>query len=175
MNDSKVKLIGILFFLLCLGIIGAIWYVDRELRASREQFDELEQSRANLERDRNALREQIDVFNAAFRNLEGHNVRPAASDMDFLSEAQMVVNPRINNNEIVIITQRQHGVRDGRTSISLTLRGNYYSFMEILAGWRNLHTTARVAELSMSSSRTPQPQIRGEIQADVVLEAIIAQ
>ena len=89
--------------------------------------------------------------------------------MDFYAQVQGKIQ---ENHEVSIITARQMGIRDGRTSISLTLRGDYYSFLRILAGWRNLYTTVRVSQLSMSASRNPQ--VRGEIQADVVLEAIVS-
>jgi hypothetical protein len=44
--------------------------------------------------------------------------------------------------------------------------------MKILADWRNLTTTVRVSQLSMTASKTPET--RGEVQADVVLEAIVS-
>ena len=171
MNDNKVTIVGVCFLALCLGLMGGIFFLDGQLRILKEQYDDLEQSRANLEQDKNSLLDQIRVFKEAFAELETYNVRPAANDMDFYSQVQMEIDPYIRNNEVIIITSRQHGIRDGRTSISLTLRGDYYSFMRILAAWRNLHTTVRVSELSISASRTPQTS--GEVLADIVLEAII--
>jgi len=94
--------------------------------------------------------------------------------MDFYSHVQLEIDPYIHRNEVVIVSQRQRGLgRDGRNSIHLILRGDYYSFMKILAAWRNLPVTVRVAGLDMTATRTPQT--RGEIQAEVTLEAIVAR
>ena len=173
MNDNKVTLVGICFLALCLGLAGGIYFLDGQIKTLKEQYDDLEQRRANLEQDRNVLREQITVFKNAFSSLEAYNVRATSDDMNFYSQVQMEVDPYIRNSEVIIITSRQNGIKDGRSSISLTLRGDYYSFMKILAGWRNLPITVRVSQLSMTASRNPQTS--GEIQADVVLEAIIAK
>ena len=172
MNDNKVMFVGIGFLALCLGLAWGIYFLDGQIRELKDEYDELEQRRANLTQDRDGLREQITVFKNAFSALEAYNVRATPNEMDFYAQVQSEVDPYIRRNEVIIITSRQSGIRDGRTSISLTLRGDYYSFMKILAAWRNLATTVRVSQLSMTASRAPQ--VRGEVQADVVLEAIVA-
>ena len=173
MNDNKVTFVGIGFLALCLALAWGIYFLDGELRILKDEYDELEQRRANLEQDRNGLIEQIAVYKNSFSALEAYNVRATSSDMDFYSQVQSEIDPYIRQNDVIIITSRQNGVnKEGRSSISLTLRGDYYSFMKILAAWRNLHTTVRVAQLSMTASKNPQTS--GEIQADVVLEAIVS-
>ena len=174
MNDNKVTILGILFLALCLGLAGGIYYLDGQLRELRQQYDELEQRKANLEQDRSSLQEQISVFKSAFATLEGYNVRATSNDMNFYAQVQSRIE---ENNDVSIISQRQSGIRDGRSSISLTLRGNYYSLMRVLAGWRNLPITVRVSQLSMTppASTPANPRVSGEIRADVVLEAIVAQ
>jgi len=169
MNDNKVTIIGICFLAFCLSLAWGIYYLDGNFKMLREQYDDLEQRRVNLEQDTKGLLEQIALFKKAFTDLEAYNVRATSNDMDFYSQVQEKIQ---ENSAVNIITSRQNGIRDGRSSISLTLRGDYYSFMKILAGWRNLHTTVRVSQLSMTTSRNPQT--RGEIQADVVLEAIVS-
>jgi len=172
MNDNKVTLVGIGFLLICIALIGGVYYINEELKALKEEYNDLESRRVNLVQDRDGLRDQIRVFNDAFKTLESFNVRATSSDMDFYSQVQQKIQENQRNNEISIITQRQNGVnKDGRSSIALTLRGDYYSFLRILAGWRNLTTTVRVSQLSITASRTPQTS--GEVQADVVLEAIV--
>ena len=168
--NNKVTFVGIGFLALCIGLAGGIYFLDGQLKMLKEQYNELEQRRANLEQDRNSLREQITVFKNAFASLEAYNVRATSNDMDFYSQVQQKVQ---ENSDITIRTQRQNGVRDGRSSISLTLRGDYYSFMKVLAGWRNLPITVRVSQLSVTTPRNPQ--MMGEIQADVVLEAIVTK
>jgi len=169
MNDSKLTYVGVGFLALCLTIAGGVYFLDKHLRDLRRQYDNLERKRATLEQDRDSLREQITIFKNAFLSLEDYNVQAAANDMDFYGQVQQKVQ---ENSDVDIITQRQNGVRDGRSSISLTLRGDYYSFMKILAGWRNLPISVSVSQFSMTAPR--DSQVLGEIQADVVVEAIIA-
>ena len=172
MNDNKVTIVGLLFLVLCLGLIGGIYYLDGHIRELREEYNELERRRVNLEQDRRSLQDQINVFNNAFRVLRDYNVRAATSEMDFYAQVQNVIDPYIMSNELIITSARQNPIRDGRGSQALTLRGDYYAFLRVLAAWRNLQTTVRIAQLSVTASRTPT--ITGEVQADVVLEAIIS-
>jgi len=171
MNDNKVTIIGFLFLVLCLGLVGGVWYLDGRLRELRAEYDQLEQRRANLVQDRDNLRAQAREFREAFATLEAFNVRAATSEMDFYAQIQQEIERHSRNNEIAIISAHQNPVVAGRGSQSLVLRGNYYAFMRILAAWRNLNTTVRVAQLSVSISGNPP--VLGEIQASVTLEAII--
>jgi len=169
MNDNKVTIIGILFFALCIGLGAGIYFLDRELKELKGQYDNLERRRTSLEQDAAGLKEQISVFNKSFERLEAYNVRATSSDISFKDQIQ----EKIDEHRDVITTVRSsQSTGDGRSIISMTLRGDYYSFMKILAGWRNLPTTVRVSQLSMTASKTPQTS--GEVQADVVLEAIIS-
>jgi len=173
MNDSKVTVIGVLFLLLCLGLVGGIWYLDGQLRELRQEYNTLDQNRANLQRDVANLREQIGVFNDAFQTLEGYNVSAAENEMHFLTQVQQVIDPYIWSEQIIVVGSSQGGVdaTTRRATQSFTLRGDYYAFKRILAAWRNVEVTVRVSALSMMASRNPQ--MYGEIQADVTLEAIV--
>jgi len=172
MNDSKVTVIGVLFLILCLGLVGGIWYLDGQLRELRGQRDRSEQERVDFERDRSNLQAQIRVFNESFEILGRHNVRAAQNELEFQNQVQHVIDPHIRDGNIAMISMRQGPVTAGRATLIMTLRGDYYTFMNILAAWRNVGVTVRVSALSMMASRTPQ--VRGEIQTDVTLEAIIA-
>jgi len=174
MNDNKVMLIGIAFFLLCIGLIAGIYIVDGDIRYHRDEFDRLDQQRANFQRDNANLHEQIRAFTDAFDRLARFNVNPAANEMDFYSQVQQVIDPHIWTNEIVIISAVQGGIGPGgRASHTLTLRGDYYTFKRILAEWRNLNITVRVSGLTIARATGPQAQ-SGEIVANLTLEATIA-
>jgi hypothetical protein len=168
-TDNKVTIVGFLFLVLCLGLVGGVYYIDGRVRELRSEHDMLDQTRANMERDRINLQNQIRVFNDAFRDLEEYNVRAAYNVGNFRGRIQQ----EIDRNEIIVISGREGAINnEGRATHSLTLRGDYYAFMRMLAAWRNLDITVRVSSLSVAASRSPQ--IHGEIQADVILEAIIA-
>ncbi|MDR2528154.1 MAG: hypothetical protein LBD04_03925 [Synergistaceae bacterium] len=168
MND-KVTLLGVLLFLLCAGCGGGVWYMNGKLVELQSQYDELEQRRVDLEQSTQFLMNQKRVFTESFTALDAYKVSTAASDMDFYSDVQQAA----RTHGINILSTRQMGVSrtTGRSSIALTLRGDYYNFAQLLAQWRNLQTTVRVAALSITASRTPETN--GEIQADVTVEAVV--
>ena len=168
MNDNKVTVIGGCFFVLCAVLAWWIFHLNGQLVELKEEYTSLEERKVNLEQDTAGLNAQIRVFKQSFETLEKFNVRATPNELDFYSQVQQ----KIQDSDVSIIAVTPNGTNNGRSSISLTLRGDYYSFMKILAAWRNLTTTVRVSQLSMTASRTPQT--RGEIQADVVLEAIVS-
>jgi hypothetical protein len=55
----------------------------------------------------------------------------------------------------------------------MTLKGDYYALMQVLANWRNTPTTVRVAALTVTAPRVSDA--REDVQADVTVEAIVAQ
>jgi hypothetical protein len=169
MNDNKVTLLGFSFFLVCVTLIGGVYFLNRQLTQLHEEAIELERRRGELSRATQSLIEQKKVFSDAFRALEGYRVKIASSDMLFYSEVQRAVQETSGVN--ILSTQQRGTSKDSRSSLALTLRGDYYSFIRVLANWRNLLTTVRVSEMTVTASRTPET--RGEVQVDITVEAII--
>jgi hypothetical protein len=171
MNDNKVTMLGVLFFLVCAALIGGIYTLDGELARLNEEYRDLVQRGAQLEQDMQVLQEQKRVFTKAFAALEEYKVSVASSDMVFYSEVQGAVQ---DTSGVNILSTQQRGVsREGRSSLSLSLRGDYYNFAKVLAKWRNLTTTVRVSAMSITASRTPET--RGEVQVDITVEAIVGK
>jgi hypothetical protein len=167
-NDNKVTIIGVLFFLFCAALIGGVYFLNGQLEVLQAEYDDLEQRKVNLEQDTNGLVSQKKIFTDAFNALENFSINVASDDMAFYSAVQQTVQV----SGINILSTRQQGVAsNGRSSIMLTLRGDYYSFMRVLASWRALPVTVRVSNLTVTASKTPET--RGEIQADVSVEAIV--
>jgi hypothetical protein len=170
MNDNKITLLAVLFFLFCASLIVGVYFLNGQLVQLQGEYEDLEQRKVDLDAMTQSLINQKKVFTDAFLSLEHYKVSVAASDMDFYSEVQQVV----QSNGVNILSTRQLGVSStGRSSIALTLRGDYYSFTRVLANWRNLETTVRVAGMTVTASRTPET--RGEVQVDVTVEAIIGK
>jgi hypothetical protein len=171
MNDNKVTLLGVLFFLVCAALIGGVYTLDGELARLHEEYSDLVRRDAELEHSMQVLAEQKGVFVKAFDALEAYKVSVASSDMIFYSEVQGAVQ---NTSGVEIVSSQQRGVsREGRSSLSLVLRGDYYNFAKVLAKWRNLTTTVRVSAMTVTASRTPET--RGEVQVDITVEAIIGK
>lgn len=174
MKDNKVTVVAFLFGLLCLAMIGGVYYLDTRLKELQAQYDDLRQREANLENTTKNLMEQKTVFTNAFKELENYSINVSPSELAFYSEVQQA----IQVNGLEILSTRQQGVnKEGISTISMTLRGDYYALMQVLAAWRNLPMTVKVANLTVrseSSSRnnTVPP---GWVQADATLEAVAAQ
>jgi hypothetical protein len=170
MRDNKVTLIGVLFFLFCAALVGGVWYLNGRVTLMSEEYADLERRRVDLDQNIQSLIAQKKVFTDAFAVFEQFKVNAAVDDMAFYSDIQQVVQQASGVN---ILSTAQRGSRDGRSSLQLTLRGDYYSFMRILADWRRLPTTVRVAGMTVTASRTPETM--GEVQVDVTMEAIVGR
>lgn len=174
MKDNKVTILGLLFFLLCAALGGAVYYLGERLNELHAQADELQQQRVDLESATQALIAQKSVFTNAFKELENYSVNVAPDEMAFYSGVQQV----LQNNSVEILSTRQQGVNAaGVSSIAMTVRGEYYALMDVFAAWRNLPTTVRVSNLTLGTDKPVGASAeapRGWIQADVTVEAIVA-
>lgn len=169
MNDNKVTILGFLFFLFCAALIGGVFFIHGQLTQLQGAYDELEQRRVDLNQTTQALIDQKKVFSDAFTTLEGYKIGVATDEMEFYSKVQQAVQA-IGIN---ILSTRQQGVSpDGRSSMALTLKGDYYSLLQVLAKWRNLDVTVRVSAFTVTASKNPET--RGEVQAEVTVETIIS-
>lgn len=177
MKDNKITILGLLFFLLCAALGGAVYYLGERLSELHSRADELQQQRVDLESDTQALIAQRSVFNNAFKELERYSVNVAPDEMAFYSGVQQV----LQNNAVEILSTRQQGVNaEGVSAIAMTVRGEYYALMDVFSAWRNLPTTVRVSNLTLGADKpvgapgAPAEAPRGWIQADVTVEAIVA-
>ena len=179
MKNGNASLLLFLLLLICGGLIGGVWYLGQHLQELQGQYDELEQRRVDLVSATGSLMKQKKVFTDAFAQLDNYHVKAASSDMDFYSNVQQAV----QDNSVEILSTRQQGVnQDGVGSIAMTLRGDYYDMMQVLAAWRNLPMTVRVANLTLRQSKdapksgsknAPQEPL-GRVEADMTVEAIVS-
>ncbi len=177
MKDNKVTVLTLLFFLLCASLIGGVWFLDKRVRDLQAQYDELEQRRVDLIGATEALMEQKKVFTEAFNELDNYHVNVASDDMNFYANVQQAV----QDKGVEILSTRQQGVNaEGVGAISMTLRGDYYDMVQVLAAWRALPMTVRVANLTLRQNDPPRDSGNGRsaplgrVEADVTVEAIVA-
>ena len=178
MKDNKATILVLLFSVLCLALVGGVYFLGDKLKTLQKEYNDLEQRRVNLKDATDALIAQKKVFEDAFRELENYHVNVAANEMAFYSGVQQAV----QDNDVEILSTRQQGVNKERLStIALTLRGDYYNVAQVLAAWRNLPMTVRVASLTVrrnapaSRSRGAREVATGRVEADTTVEAVIAQ
>jgi hypothetical protein len=170
MKDNKVTLLGISFFLFCALLVGGTYFLDRRLTELQMEYDGLEQRRVDLNQMTRFLMDRKAVFSDAFSTLETYKINAAPSDVRFYEDVQQAVQAR---NLHLLSTRELGGPPGGRSAMTLSVRGDYYSLMQVLADWRNTPTTMRVSAFSLASPRIPGP--RGEIEANVTVEAIVSR
>lgn len=176
MKDNKATILVLVFSIVCLALLGGIYFLNERLKALQEEYNELEQRRVNLKDATDTLIAQKKAFEDAFKELEEYRVNVAPDEMAFYSDVQQAV----QSNDVSILSTRQQPVNQDRIcSIAMTLQGDYYNLTRVLAAWRNLRTTVRVASFTVRS-REPsrnrnqeQPEPTGRVEADVTVEAVI--
>lgn len=175
MKDNKVTILVLVFSVICLALLGGIYFMSERLKALQEEYNELEQRRVNLKDATDTLIAQKKVFEDAFKELEEYRVNVAPDEMAFYSEVQQAV----QSNDVSISSTRQQPVNQERIcSIAMTLQGDYYNLTRVLAAWRNLPITVRVASFTVrgrdaNRRNQNQPEPVGRVEADVTVEAVI--
>ena len=173
MKDNRILILGLLSFLFCALLSGTVYYLGGRLNDLHAQADDLQQKIVDMSGSTQTLMEQKVVFTNAFKDLEHYRVNAAPSELAFYSDVQQVV----QNNGIEILSSRQQGVNEaGFSAIAMTVRGEYYALMQVLAAWRNLPTTVRVSALTLGPDKPigSSEGLQGWVQADVTVEAIVA-
>jgi hypothetical protein len=173
MKDNKITLLGFIFFLFCALLAGGVFFLDKTLTELQNEFDSLEQRRVDLNQDTRSLTDRKAVFSEAFATLENYEINAAPSDVRFYEDVQQVVQTQGLN---LLSTRELGGTPGGRSAMTLSVRGDYYAFMQALAGWRNTPTTMRVSAFSVVSPRAAagNTPVRGEIEATLTVEAIVS-
>jgi hypothetical protein len=171
MKDNKVTLLGLFFFLFCAALIGGVFFLNKTLTELQNEHDELEQRRVDLNQTTRSLMDRKTVFSEAFATLENYQINAAPSNVRFYEDVQQVVQAQ---GLYLLSTRELGGTPGGRSAMTLSVRGDYYSFMQVLAGWRNTPSTMRVSAFSVASPRANSTSVRGEIEATVTVEAIVS-
>ena len=80
-----------------------------------------------------------------------------------------------------ILSTRQQSInKEDVETISMTLRGDYYNMVQVLAAWRGLPMTVRVVNLTVRQNEPSRDSGNGKnaplgrVEADVTVEAIVA-
>ncbi len=163
MEDNRLFLLftGI-FIALCLALAFGVWYSVHELYTYREEFDTLENERANYE----SLMANMQEKNRNLVEITGlriENTDTANDIVEFYSQ----VRKAIDDNEVNLLQ-----MNTGDNILTLQLQGNYYAIAKVFADWRMLPFASRI-----NSLRIKRDQSRPDyfVNADVVLEAMMPE
>lgn len=146
--------------LLCILICVVTWYPVRMLENLREEYDTLESDRQNL-----AI--TVENFSIVKENLERlaiaspKNINPVSDIVEFYAYVRQAA----ENNDINIISTKQN-----QNSISMNLRGGYYSLMHLIADWRTMPAAAKITSIRIHRDKDAPSLF---VTADITLAALI--
>lgn len=160
-NQNLMFMLAGLLSGLCILICIVTWYPVHLLEAMREEFDTLENDRQNLNMT-------VENFSIVKENLEKiaavspKDIKPAQDIVEFYAYVRQAA----ENNGINIISTRQ-----SNNSISMNLRGGYYSLMHLIADWRKMPAASKITSIKIQRDKDAPALF---VMADVTLEAMIA-
>lgn len=145
---------------ICILICVITWYPVHLLEVMREEYDSLENERADLV----LTVENFSIVQDNLRKVEAStpkNIRPASDIVEFYAYVRQAA----ENNGVNIITTRQSS-----SSITMNLRGGYYSLMHLIADWRAMSTAGKITSIKIQRDKDAPSLF---VTADVTLAALM--
>lgn len=165
MNKNLYMVFAGLFFSGCLLLMFAVWYSIHVLYDYRTEYAALEAEQNNFTGMINGLEERNKTLSEIAR-LDVNRTGTSSDSVSFYS----YVRTAIENSGMNLLSMSS-GQNEKDLKLTLTLQGNYYSFVHLLAAWRNMPVAARL--LSLRFKRDVQsPEYF--IEAEVTIEGMIS-
>lgn len=133
-DEKEIFMLAGVLIVLCTVISIIVWWHVHKLNVLRDEYDTTEYERLNIVTE-------IDNLSAMQTNLEklkGLNldaIKPASDIVEFYS----YVRKAANDNGINILTTTQ-----SQKTVTIVLRGGYYSFVNCLADWRAMPQAGKI-------------------------------
>ena len=162
-TDVDQKLVFALAALLsglCIIICVVTWYPVSMLNSLREEYDSLENERIDLV----MTVENFEVVQENLRKIEAStpkNIRPVADIVEFYAYVRQAA----ENNNIEIISTRQNP-----SSVSMNVRGGYYSLMHLIADWRSMPAAGKITSIKIQRDKDAPAYL---VTADITLAALM--
>ncbi|MBQ9419839.1 MAG: hypothetical protein IJU31_05610 [Synergistaceae bacterium] len=156
-NDSYFVQI-IIFFALCAALCAGVWYGLHTLQDYREEYDTIDNERDNFSTVMESLRAKNKTLES-INKIDFSNVGKVVDPTEFSSKVIQL----IDDNAVDLLSMST----DDKT-ITMKLKGNYYSVVHLFADWREMPFASRITSLRITrNSESPWDSI----DADVTLEA----
>ena len=142
-DEKKIFTLAGVFIALLVAVGIVIWWYVHELNNLREEYD-------ITEYEREGLVSEIEALTATRNNLEKLNglnldtIKPATDIIEFYSHVRRAA----ERNDINIIKTQQ-----SNKNITLTVRGGYYSFINLLGEWRAMPTVCKISSLKLQKDK----------------------
>lgn len=159
-NQNLVLAIAAALVGICLVICAVTWYPVHLLENMREEYENIESERMSL----NTTVENFSIVKGNLEKLEAitpKDIKPASDIVEFFAYVRQAA----ENNGINIISTRQSS-----NSISLNLRGGYYSLMQLIADWRKMPASGKITSIKIQRDKDVPALF---VTADVTLAALL--
>ena len=160
LNQNLVLLLAVVLAGVCVIICIITWYPVHLLEGIREEYDNIENERINL----NTTVENFSIVKENLEKLEAispKDIRPASDIVEFYAYVRQAA----ENNGINIVSTRQSS-----NSISMNLRGGYYSLMHLIADWRKMPASGKITSIKIQRDKDAPALF---VTADVTLAALL--
>lgn len=144
----------------CLLICLITWYPVHMLEVMREEYDNIESERGDL----NMTVENFEIIKDNLEKLEAitpKDIKPAADIVEFYAYVRQAA----ENNGINIISTKQDN-----NSITMNLQGGYYSLMHLIADWRKMPASGKITSIKIQRDKDVPALF---VTADVTLAALL--
>lgn len=166
-TDNKPLIFVVIFFVLCLMLIGGVWYSLYSLSTYREEYDLLASERDSF----SSSMESLKAKKAALEQINSINFthsEKASDTLEFYSNVKDAADK--NNIEMLSMTaaQAQNSSEQSGSVLTIKMRGGYYDIAKLFADWRKMPFASRVRSLRLTRDKINPEEA---VEADIVLEA----
>ena len=169
--DSKILLILSLSAAVGLALFAGSYGLERQLESLKSEYAALEHEHKALVKEMGQLMEQKRLLSAGLDDLEKYSPAAPLNRLELYSGLQRAA----KESSIEVLSTRWDGdlLPQQRASVVImVLRGDYYDMMRLLAAWRTLPVSCRIAGLMIRPGVAENAQ--GTIEAEVTLEALLS-
>ena len=152
------------FFVLCVLLIGGVWWSISELRKYREEYDLLEEERTSSQR----MMDSMQSKNIDLEQITGLNIDNAGLAQDAV-EFYSKVRQAIEKNNVEVISMNAGSNND--SILTLQLKGSYYALARTFAEWRLMPFASRINSLKIKrDANSPTEYISAQVTLEAMME-----
>lgn len=165
MEDRNYILQVLAFAAVCVALGAGVWFGIHTLEDYREEYDTMLSERDNFEGIMENLRAKNRTLQAIHQvNLSDVKTVKKGKESEFYTAVRTL----IDKNSMTMISMRN----DQPSIFNLSLRGDYYSLIQLFADWREMPFASRMTELKIKRDNLAPDR---SVEAELTLEAWISE
>ena len=167
MNRNSYVIFAGLFLGICVILCVGIWYSITELRACREEYDQLDSERHN----NSGMITNLETRNAALSRITRLSINNAVLVPDAVAFFSMVrtIMERHNISLLYMTTSGQADSGKKDNVLQIKVDGGYYDMVGMFADLRGLSTPSKITRLSLKRNHDLPEEL---VEADITLEVL---